>query len=143
MRLADDFKDILSLLNARQIEYLVIGRYAVVYHGVPPVRGTLELWISDDLPNTTKVLGILRPFGVSRQATSRFLRRKTLKIGRSPVWIELISDIEGLEFADCYSRRVEGTLDGVRAPLISSPDLKRNPKAYGRARDPDDRENLP
>lgn len=63
MRLADNFRDILSLLNARQVEYLVIGRYAVAYHGVPPVRGTLELWISDDLPNTAKVVDILRRFG--------------------------------------------------------------------------------
>lgn len=145
MQLADDFKEFLSLLNAHQVEYLVVGGYAVAYHGYPRATGDLDLWISSETSNAEKIVDVLRSFGfgVPGLSAELILRRKILRMGMPPIRIELMTQIAGVDFADCYSRRVEAHLDGVPAPLINLQDLKRNKGAAGRAKDQNDLENLP
>jgi len=54
MPLPPDFKEFLRLLNASRVEYLLIGGYAVGYHGYPRTTGDLDVWVSSDIANAAK-----------------------------------------------------------------------------------------
>ena len=63
-------------------------------------------------------------------------------MGVPPVRVEILTSISGVEFNDCYSRRIEADLDGIAVPLIHLDDLKRNKQASGRLKDRLDLEEL-
>ena len=68
---------------------------------------------------------------------------ETLYLGRIPTKIEIIQNASGVQFARAYPNRVETTIDGVPAKVISLADLRANKKASGRHKDLADLENLP
>jgi len=140
-----DFREFLQLLNDSRVEYLLIGGYAVGYHGYPRATGDLELWVASSPDNAAKLVEVLIRFGFSAAAVSPelFLREnQVIRMGLPPVRIELHTAISGVDFRDCYARRTVDVLDGVEVPILSLPDLKANKQASGRLKDLSDLENL-
>jgi len=136
----------LKLLNAKQVEYLLIGGYAVGYHGYPRATADMDLWIAINQQNAEKVVAILREFGfnVPDLSTELFMKpNQIIRMGVPPVRIEIMTTISGVSFEECYPERVKDKLDGVEVNLISLRHLKINKKAFGRHKDLDDLENLP
>lgn len=145
IHLPPDFKEFLQLLNAHQVEYLLIGGYAVGYHGYPRATADMDIWVATRLSNASKVMAALKEFGFDVPELRRelFLQRdQIVRMGVPPVRIEIATTISGVEFDDCYQERVVDELDGVRVNLISLKHLKINKKASGRHRDLDDLEHL-
>jgi hypothetical protein len=145
IHLPPDFKEFLQLLNTHQVEYLLIGGYAVGYHGYPRATADMDIWIAIQPSNATKVVAALREFGfdVPELRPELFLQEdRIVRIGVPPIRIEIATTISGVEFEDCYRERVVDELDGVRVNLISLKHLKINKKASGRHRDLDDLEHL-
>jgi hypothetical protein len=145
-RLQADFKDFLNLLNAHRVEYLLIGGYAVGYHGYPRATVDLDVWIARTPDNAARVVEALHAFGFSDPVltTDLFLKAdQIIRMGKPPFRIEISTTISGVDFATCHTRRVNARIDGVLVPVIDLPDLRRNKKASGRFKDLNDLENLP
>lgn len=145
VELPSDFKEFLNLLNQAHVEYLVIGGYAVGYHGYPRATNGLDVWVGTDSANIEKLLGVLRQFGFNNPQLEQWKTNpeKTLRMGHAPVRIEVLTSIAGVDFAEAFRSRVNDVLDGIRDSLISRPDLRTNKKAAGRLKDLADLENLP
>ena len=143
IQLPPDFKEFLRLLNSRNVEYLLIGGYAVGYHGYPRPTGDFDIWISSTAENAERALSALQEFGFSCPVELLQQDNQLVRMGIPPFRLEIMTTIDGVDFADCYAERVHGEIDGVEVNLISLPRLKENKKASGRSKDIMDLENLP
>lgn len=141
-----DFKDFLRLLNSHRVEYLLVGGYAVGYHGYPRATGDMDVWVALSESNAQKAAEVLHDFGMPEDEVSKelFLERdKVIRMGVPPVRIEVITGATGVDFAECYSRREVIEIDGIAINFISLEDLKANKRACGRHKDLEDLEHLP
>ena len=146
IELHPDFKDFLRLLNSHAVEYLLVGGYAVGYHGYPRATGDMDVWIAVSESNAQKAAIVLRDFGMPEEDVSKrlFLERdKVVRMGVPPVRIEVITGASGVDFAECYSRREVIEIDGIPVNFISLEDLKENKRASARHKDLEDLEHLP
>jgi len=146
IHLPPDFKEFLRSLNAHKVEYLLIGGYAVSYHGYPRATADMDIWVAIHPANADRVVAALKEFGFDLPDLSPelFLRQwQIIRLGVPPVRIEIATTISGVDFAECYASRVQDTLDGVLVNLINLNHLKANKKASGRHQDLADLEHLP
>ena len=146
LKLHQDFKDFLKLLNSHKVEYLLVGGYAVGYHGYPRATGDMDIWIAVHETNAAKIAAVLGEFGMPREAISKelFLEdNKIIRMGVPPIRIEVITGVSGVAFDECYSRRELINIEGILVNFISLNDLKANKQAAGRHKDLDDLEHLP
>ena len=144
IRLPPDFKEFLRLLNLENAEYLLIGGYAVIYHGYPRTTGDIDIWIALNRENAEKVATVLRDFGFDVPDADIFLEEdRIIRLGMPPFRIEVLTTISGVSFESCYEQRVLDVIDDVEVNIIDLEHLKENKKASGRAKDMNDLENLP
>jgi phage replication-related protein YjqB (UPF0714/DUF867 family) len=146
LELPQDFKEFLNLLRANGVEYLLIGAYAVGYHGYPRATRDMDIWIAATPENADRMVKTLREFGFDTpQLTTELLLRSNniLRMGEEPMRIEIMNSASGVEFEECYAQKVTDMLDGVLVNLISLNHLKTNKKASGRLKDLSDVEHLP
>ena len=133
----------MKLLNLERVEYLIVGGYAVSYHGYPRPTGDLDIWISNAPDNAKRTREALEEFGVHCQIDLLLKKDQIVRMGMPPFRIEVLTTIDGVNFSDCYSERVIADVNGVEVNLISLPRLKENKQASGRSKDVTDLENLP
>lgn len=145
IRLTQDFKEFLNLMNSEKIEYLLIGGYAVSYYGYIRQTKDMDVWIALERENLQRLVQVLVKFGFAEGSVGPgdFTGSQTVfRMGFPPNMIEVITRIAGVDFRDCYQRRVIIDLDGVSVPVIAYEDLKRNKLASGRITDRADIERL-
>jgi len=142
MLLPPDFREFLRLLNSSNVEYLIVGGYAVGYHGYPRPTGDLDIWISNTPANAERVHRALEEFGFDCPLAVLLQDNQVVRMGISPFRLEVLTTIDGVNFSECYRERVRGLIDGVDVTLISLPRLLQNKKASGRSKDITDLENL-
>ena len=145
LQLSPDFKEFLKLLSEHEVRYLLIGGYAVSYHGYPRATEDLNIWVAVHPDNARKLVGVLKHFGFEDPALTPelFLQKpKIIRMGFPPMRLEITTSISGVEFDECYRTRIVDTIDGVKVSLIDLEHLKKNKKASGRAKDIADLENL-
>jgi len=146
IRLPPDFKEFLQLLNAHHVEYLLIGSYAVGYHGYPRATADIDVWVAMTPENAGKTVAALREFGFGTPELSPDLfldEDQVIRMGVPPLRIELCTTISGVAFAECFASRVVDVLDGVTVNLIDLAHLRTNKQASGRHKDLEDLANLP
>ncbi len=146
IRLPQDFKEFLKLLREHDVRYLLIGGYAVGYHGYPRATADMDIWVAIHPDNAERIVAVLHAFGFDLPELSAelFLRdNQIIRMGIPPVRLEICTSISGVEFETCYQERVTAVLDGVEVNLISLEHLRINKKASGRYKDLNDLENLP
>jgi predicted nucleotidyltransferase len=143
--LPPDFKEFLKLLKDKNIQYLLIGGYAVGYHGYPRSTNDMDIWIAIDSKTAKQMVLALREFGFDSPQLSEelFLKEKNIvRMGIAPIRIEILTTISGVSFEDCFKQRIVDEIDGIEVSIISLIHLKINKKASGRHKDLDDLENL-
>lgn len=143
--LPPDFKEFLALLHSHQVEYLLIGGYAVGYYGYPRATADMDIWIAIHPDNATKVCAALQAFGMTApdlRPTLFLEKEKIIRMGVPPLRIEILTTISGVAFEDCYAQRQLITIDGIPVHLIHLDHLKKNKQASGRHKDLDDLEHL-
>jgi hypothetical protein len=143
-RIPPDFKEFLKLLDAHNARFLLIGDYAVNAFGY--VRNTvdMDIWIASDAGNQENVLGAIRDFAFPAAPDDLLCEDNAMvRMGLPPLRIEVLKKISGVEFDDCWPRRVVIEYDDLRIPTISLEDLKRNKLASGRKKDLLDLDELP
>jgi hypothetical protein len=144
--LHQDLREFVALLNKHEARYLVIGGWAVAYHGVPRATGDIDFLVEATPENAARLLRVLDEFGFGGlQITSEdFLRPgRIVQLGFPPNRIDLITAAEGLDFDEAWRERVVDDLAGVRANVIGLAHLKASKRAAGRPRDIDDLRRLP
>ncbi|HMP74236.1 MAG TPA: hypothetical protein PKE55_13330 [Kiritimatiellia bacterium] len=144
--LPEDFKEFLKLLNKAEVQYLLIGGYAVGYHGYPRATADMDIWVGISSDNATKLVRVFRQFGMEDETLTAAVfqeRGKIIRMGVPPMRIEVLTDIDGVAFPDCYAARITTEIDGQTVHLISCEHLRMNKKAAGRYKDLDDLEHLP
>ena len=145
IRIPPDFKDFLRLLNSHNVEYLLVGGYAVSYYGYPRTTADIDIWIAIQPDNAKKVVAVIKEFGfdLPELSVELFLQEKHItRMGIPPMRIEVLTTISGVDFAECYAERTTAIIDGVDVNLISLHHLKINKKASGRLKDLNDLANL-
>ena len=135
-----DFKEFLRLLNTHGVEYLLIGGYAVGYHGYPRATNDMDIWIAIHPDNAERMVTVLRAFGFDAPEVSvdLFLQDHSIvRMGVPPMRIEVLTTISGVHFAASYAERVMATIDEVEVNLINLSHLKVNKRASGLYKDLD------
>ena len=133
-----DFKEFLQLLNSKKIEYLVIGGYAVGYHGYPRATGDLDIWIDMNDETAIKMVEVLKGFGFDPPELKKdlFLKeQKVIRLGVPPMRLEVITSIDGVDFKPCFANRSIADFGDFRVNFISKGDLLINKRASGRPQD--------
>ncbi|MEK7711131.1 MAG: nucleotidyltransferase [Planctomycetota bacterium] len=145
IRLPTEFKEFLKLLNSGGVDYLVVGGYAVAFHGHPRATGDLDLWIATSPDNVARVRRALGEFGFSKELVASApldVASKVIRMGNPPLRIELLTSVSGVDFDACHRRRETEIVDAVEVAFISLADLRANKRAAGRAQDVADLEEL-
>jgi hypothetical protein len=120
-QLPEDFKDFLRLLNEHEVQYLLVGGYAVGYYGYPRATHDIDIWIAVDHLNAEKMVAVMTGFGFAEGAVSEqvFLSRdRVVRLGVPPLRIEVLMSISGVVFEDCYQRCITDDIDGVPVRII-------------------------
>ncbi len=141
-----EFRDFLKSLKTHGVEYLLVGGYAVGYHGYPRTTADIDVWIRISRENAKRMVAALVEFGfgVSALNSSMFLEpNRIVRMGHAPLRIEILMSVSGVSFDKCYAKRIEDKLDGVEVSIIDLGCLRANKKASGRHKDLDDLEHLP
>ncbi|MBC8184848.1 hypothetical protein H8E88_27465 [candidate division KSB1 bacterium] len=140
-----DFKEFLQLLNSKKIDYLVIGGYAVGYHGYPRATGDMDIWIAINEQNAIKMVEALKEFGFDLPELQKelfLIEQKVIRMGVPPMRLEILTSIDGVNFKTCFNNRIIADFGDFKVNFISKDDLLINKRASGRLQDLVDFEKL-
>jgi hypothetical protein len=138
MSLFPDFVQFLACLNARRAETLLVGGYALAFHGWPRFTPALDLWVRPERPNAERVLTALGDLGCSRIGfgVSDFITKgRVVQVGVSPLRIDLVTQVDGVEFKAAWARSVEHQVSGQNLHVIALEDLLENKRKTARPQD--------
>jgi len=136
--LNEDYKEMLQSLLDNEVEFLIIGAYAMAVYGYPRATGDLDLWVFSSKENAEKVYRALIQFGapLSEINKNSFSEKGIVfQIGVAPRRIDIITNVDGVNFVEAYTSREEIELDDLKVPFISKANLIKNKKATGREKD--------
>ena len=145
MNLEEDLSEFVELLNALEVRYVVVGAFAVAYHGYPRYTGDIDLFIERSSENARKIVNALEQFGFGELGLSvdDFLHPdQVIQLGVAPNRIDLLTFLSGVSFEEVWATREQVALAGLSVPMISKELLKRNKAASGRSKDLADLEEL-
>jgi hypothetical protein len=138
MELAPDFDEFIACLNARGVEYLIVGAYALAYHGAPRFTGDFDVWIRPTLENGTRLLDALRDFGfpapdLTPEAVTH--PRAMLQMGVEPVQIHVMGAISGVTWDAAWPQRVAARCGRHDVAFLGREAFLQNKRAAGRPKD--------
>ncbi len=145
MILNQDFKEFVKLLIENKVEYLIVGGYAVGVHGYPRYTGDLDIWINNTTENAKRAQVCVKDFGFSsyKLSVADFTKPgNIIQLGYPPVRIDIINQVDGVTFDECFKNKKDVTADDLTLYFIGYDDLLKNKKKTSRPRDIDDIENL-
>jgi hypothetical protein len=145
MTIAPDFKEFVACLNAREVRYLIVGGYAVAFHGHPRYTKDFDVWIERRRDNVERLLVALDDFGfgsVGLEASDFMEADQIIQLGYPPHRIDILTSLVGVEFEACYSGRETMQAEEVVFFFIGLEGLRANKRASGRYQDLADLENL-
>ena len=143
-----DFSDFIVALNQHEVEYILIGGYAVILHGYTRTTGDLDIWLNRTPENYEKLVLAFSSFNMPMfdMTKDNFLYNDDFDVfsfGVSPVAIDLISKAKGLDYREAAKQAKNVEIEGLNIRLISLGDLIKMKKAANRAKDLNDIEHLP
>ena len=138
MEVAPDFDEFIACLTAHGVEFVIVGAYALAYHGAPRFTGDLDVLVRPTIDNASRLLKALEVFGFPTvELTPEGIadRRRMLEMGVPPVQIHVMSAISGIEWEEVWADHVEGPFGERTVPYIGRDSLIRNKRAAGRPKD--------
>ena len=143
----DDFRDFLNALNKAEVRYIVVGGYSVVLHGYSRTTGDMDLWVERNAENYHKLKIAFQIFGmpVFDMTEENFLAHPVWDVftfGTPPVAIDIMVNLEGLDFEATFKKAVYFEDDELKIRTINRNDLIAAKRIAGRAKDINDLENL-
>ena len=138
MELAPDFDEFVESLIVHGVEFLVVGAYALAFHGAPRFTGDLDILIQPTLDNAERLVRALGAFGFPVNDLSPQLlvdSRRMLEMGVPPVQIHVMSAITGVEWDEAWSGRIAGSFGRHTIHFLGRETFLRNKRAAGRPKD--------
>ncbi|HEX8028860.1 MAG TPA: hypothetical protein VF491_10385 [Vicinamibacterales bacterium] len=137
MEVAPDFDEFIACLTAHGVEFVIVGAYALAFHGAPRFTGDLDVLVRPTLDNATRLRKALDAFGFTVSLTAEEIvdERRMIEMGVPPVQIHLISSISGVDWSDVWDNRAEGIFGQQTVAFIGRETLIRNKRAAGRPKD--------
>jgi hypothetical protein len=138
MSLSSDWKEFLELLNARGVEYLVVGAHSLAFHGRPRYTGDLDVLVRPSESNAVTLVELLRDFGF---AGSKFTpvdfaaNDQVIQLGRAPNCIDLLTSLTGVSNEEAFAGRIAAEIDGIPVFVLSKQHLIQNKRAVARPQD--------
>jgi hypothetical protein len=145
MEFHKDFEDLCASLNARGVDYLIVGGYALAFHGAPRFTGDLDIFVRPSSDNVTKLLAALRDFGFRETPVDPdelLLERKVLELGRQPVQAHIMASISGVTWETAWAARRAGAYGNISVWFLGREAFIANKRAAGRPKDLADLEAL-
>ena len=138
MEVAPDFDEFIACLTVHGVEFVIIGAYALAYHGAPRFTGDLDVLVRPTVDNAERLLRALNAFGFpTPELTPEAVadRRRLIEMGVPPVQIHVMSTISGVEWPEIWDQHVDGPFGERTVPYIGRNTLIRNKRAAGRPKD--------
>ena len=143
MKLTKDLREFVALLNSRKIKFLLVGGYAVAYHGLPRFTEDIDFLIETSPDNAARVAAAVRDFGFTDFKPEDFRKPEmVIQLGRAPNRIDLLTSVTAVSFEEAWKTKIETNLDGLPVWVISKELLVRNKLATGRRQDLADVERI-
>jgi len=145
METKKDFKELLALFNAHEVDCLLVGAYALAYYGAPRYTGDLDIYVRPDRENAVRVLKALDAFGFGGLAVTiedLAVPDKIVQLGYPPVRIILVTPHTGVTWDEAAAGRVKAAYGDVPVSYLGRNELIRNKRALGRKKDIADIEAL-
>lgn len=145
MEVQKDFKEFLALLNAHKVDFMIVGGYALAYHGAPRYTGDIDIFIKPDSKNAQRIMKVLAEFGFSSLGLSIEDFKKedsVVQLGLPPVRIDIITSISGVTWEQADASKEPGKYGEVPVFYIGKNQYVANKRAIGRAKDIADIEAL-
>lgn len=136
--LSQDFKEFIESLNTRDVRYLIIGGYALAFHGHPRYTKDLDVWIEPTVDNARRLIEALKDFGFeSLELTEQdfIVAGQIVQLGYPPNRIDILTTADGVDFQNCYRNRVTIEMTGTRIDFIDVEGLVKNKSSTGRQQD--------
>ena len=132
-----DYKDILEVFNSSNVEYLVVGAYAMGNFGYTRSTHDIDLWVNKSVVNAKKICDALEEFGIpfSIEPDDFMEQDSVIQIGLAPYRIDILTDIDGVDFESAWKNKVDGTILGVQTSIVSLKDLMLNKSSTNRPKD--------
>ena len=148
MNIFDDYtKQLLLALNSNNVQYLIVGGYAVNYHGYRRTTGDIDLWIKPSDANKEKVISSLKSLLVNTDVLIELTKMDFTKPlvfidGEEPFKIDFMTYVSGVEFEEAWSQKIDENFDGIAVQFIHFDHLIISKFTTGRAKDKLDIEEL-
>ncbi len=145
MEVQPDFKDLLGLFNEHKVEYMIVGGYALAYHGAPRYTGDIDIYVKPDSQNAELIMKALADFGFSSVGlTVKDFENpdKVIQLGVPPVRVDIITSISGILWKDAFLGCVDGKYGNVPVKYIGLNEFIINKRTTGRKKDLSDLEAL-
>lgn len=142
-----DFCDFIEAFNHFNVEYILVGGYSVILHGYSRTTGDLDIWVNQTKENYERIKKAFGLFGMPlfEMTETNFLQNKDFNVftfGRPPVSLDIMTEVKGLNFRDCFNESKMTVVDKISVRLIDYNHLLKAKKSSGRSKDLDDLENL-
>ena len=138
MEAQKDFKELLKLFNKHKVEYIIVGAYALAFHGCPRYTGDLDILINPSPSNAKNILKAIKEFGFGslNLAIEDFSsKNKVIQLGMSPIRVDILTSLTRVTWKQIASNRVKGKYGNIAVYFIGKDELIANKKALGRYKD--------
>lgn len=134
MEVQKDFRDLLELLNAHQVEYMIVGAYALTFYGVARYTGDIDIFVKPEAENARHIMAALNDFGFDSpglKAEDFIAEDRVIQLGYSPVRIDIMTSLTGISWAEASSGRVTGVYRDITVYFIGREQNKKQ-KSFGK-----------
>ena len=145
MEVQQDFKELLELFNAYKVEYVIVGGYALAFHGAPRYTGDIDILVKPDEENARRVLDALDEFGFGSAGLEKSdftYSEKVVQLGVPPVRVDIITSLTGVSWEEAFSGRVKGKYGDIPVYYLGRDQFISNKRAIARKKDLADLEAL-
>jgi hypothetical protein len=145
MEVQQDFKELLRLFNAHDVAYVIVGGYALAFHGAPRYTGDLDILVRPDEENARRIIKALDGFGfgsIGLQDADFICRDKVVQLGVPPVRIDIITSLSGVTWEKADTGSVKGHYGEIPVSYLGRDEFIENKRAIGRLKDRADLEAL-
>jgi len=145
LKVEKDFEEFVGLLNKFNVEYMIVGAYALALYSRPRNTGDIDVFINNSTENAKQLIKVIEEFGFENSGIEEndfMTKGRIVQLGVSPIRIDIINDIDGVKFLDAYKRKETFQFGKVPANFISRLDIISNKKASNRKKDQADLDEL-
>ena len=138
MEVQQDFRDLLALFNTHKVDYIIVGAYALAYHGAPRYTGDIDIFVRSDSENAGRILCALEKFGFGSLGLTLedfSVPGRVVQLGVAPVRVDIVTSLTGISWEEASSGRVSGTYGDITVYYIGKEQFIRNKRALGRKKD--------